>query len=85
MRDSLDTFIAAAPWPQRGALRALVSLGSRPRGVALLGHVPPLDQLATGLLAFGRYDDPRLSRPLGWDSEAVVARGLALRRAEGRP
>jgi hypothetical protein len=85
MGGSLDTFLAAAPWPQRGALRALLSLASRPRGAALLGRLAPLDQLAHGLLALGRYDEPRLSRALGWDGDAVVARGRELRRAEGRP
>jgi len=82
---SLDTFVAAAPCPQRVALRALLSLASRPRGAALLGRLPPLDQLAHGLLTLGRYDDPRLSRALGWDGDAVIARGRELRRAEGRP
>lgn len=85
MGDSLDTFIAAAPRPQRMVLRVLVSIASRPRGAALLGHLAPLDQLAGGLLTFGRYDDPLLSRALGWDSEAVVARGRELRHTEGRP
>jgi hypothetical protein len=33
----------------------------------------------------GRYEDPVVARALGWDAEAVVARGRALRRAEGRP
>jgi hypothetical protein len=32
-----------------------------------------------------RYDEPALSRALGFDAEAVVARGRQLRRAEGRP
>jgi hypothetical protein len=33
----------------------------------------------------GRYDDPAVAGALGWDAAAVVARGRALRRAEGRP
>ena len=45
----------------------------------------PVDQLAGGLLAMERYEDPVLARELGWDAEAVAARGLALRREEGRP
>jgi hypothetical protein len=85
MGGPLDTFLAAAPWPQRGVLRALLSLASRPRGAALLGRLAPLDQLSHGLLALGRYDEPQLSRALGWDGDAVVARGRELRRAEGRP
>jgi len=32
-----------------------------------------------------RYEEPALARALGWDADAVVARGRALRRAEGRP
>ena len=28
-----------------------------------------------------RYEDPTIARALGWDAEAVVARGRALRRA----
>jgi hypothetical protein len=82
---SLEEFLAAAPWPQRTSLRALLSLSSRPRGAALLGRMAPLDQLANGMLTLGRYDDPLLSRALGWDGEAVVARGRELRRTEGRP
>jgi hypothetical protein len=81
----LDVFLAAAPRGQRAALRILLSLASRPRGAALLGRLAPLDQVADGLLAFGRYDDPRISRELGWDGEAVVGRGRELRRSEGRP
>jgi hypothetical protein len=33
----------------------------------------------------GHYDDPEVARALGWDAEAVVARGRALRREEDRP
>jgi hypothetical protein len=32
-----------------------------------------------------RYEDLALARELGWDAEAVVARGRALRRVQGRP
>ena len=82
---SLDAFIAAAPWPQRTGLRALLAIARRPRGVALLARVAPWDQLARGLLTVGHYDDPLLSRSLGWDVDAVIARGRELRRAEERP
>jgi hypothetical protein len=81
----LDGFLAAAPWPQRAGLRVLVALGRRPRGVALLGRLAPADQLAQSLLGMERYEDPVLARALGWDADVVVARGRALRRAEGRP
>lgn len=85
MKGTLDAFVAAAPWPQRPALRALVALAARPRGRALLRRVGPLHQLGTSLLGFARYDDPAVSRALGWDPELVAARGRELRRAEGRP
>jgi hypothetical protein len=81
----LDYFVAAAPWPQRPALRLLLALVRRPRGALLLARVPALEQVASAMLALGRYDDPAVGRALGWDAGAVVARGRALRHAEGRP
>jgi hypothetical protein len=81
----LDGFIAAGPWPQRTGLRALLAVARRPRGAALLARVAPWDQLARGLLTVEHYDDPYVGRSLGWDVDAVVARGRELRRAEGRP
>ena len=80
-----DSFLAAAPWPQRAALRLLLALVSRPRGAALLAHAPLVSQLAGSLRALRDYDEPAVSRALGWDAAAVVRRGRALRRAEGRP
>jgi hypothetical protein len=77
--------ISAAPWPQRTALRVLLALDRRPRGAMLLARVPLAEQAASSMLALGRYDDPDVGRALGWDARAVVARGRALRRAEGRP
>jgi hypothetical protein len=82
---SLDAFIAAAPWPQRTGLRVLLAMARRPRGVALLARGAPLDQIVRGLLTVEHYDDPQVGRSLGWDVDAVVARGRELRRAEGRP
>jgi hypothetical protein len=38
-----------------------------------------------GLAAMNIYDAPDVARPLGWDAEAVAARGRELRRTEGRP
>jgi hypothetical protein len=66
-------------------VRVLLALARRPRGRALLGRLPPADQAGLSLLAMGRYDDPTVARGLGWDAEAVVASGQALRRAEERP
>jgi len=82
---SLDTFVAAAPWSQRVVLRALLAIARRPRGAALLAYGTPLDQVVRGLLTIEHYDDPRVGRTLGWDADAVVARGRELRRAERRP
>jgi hypothetical protein len=82
---SLDTFIAAAPPLQRVGMRALVALARRPRGAALLARIPTANQLAQIVLSLGRYDDPAVGRALGWDGAEVVARGRALRQAEGRP
>jgi hypothetical protein len=81
----LDGFLAAAPWPQRAGLRALLALARRPRGASLIKRFAPLEQLACGLSAAVRHEDDATARALGWDAEAVVARGRALRRAKGRP
>jgi hypothetical protein len=81
----LPEFVAAAPRPQRAALWALLAVARRPRGLALLGRLPALEQTAASLLALVRYDEPARARALRWDAEEVVARGRALRRAEGRP
>jgi hypothetical protein len=81
----LDGFVAAAPHPQRAGLRLLVALGRRPRGRRLLARAAPVDQLANGLIAMERFDDPAVATALGWDAAAVAARGRALRSAEGRP
>jgi hypothetical protein len=85
MTSTLEGFIAAAPWPQRSAMKVLLELGRRPRGAALLTRLPFVAQLARSLVALGRYDEPAVARALGWDAAAVVARGRELRRAEGRP
>jgi hypothetical protein len=84
-RRAVDAFIAAAPQPQRSGLRLLVALECRPRGRRVLGRAHAIDQLANGLLAMGHYEDSARSIALGWDADAVAARGRALRREEGRP
>jgi CubicO group peptidase (beta-lactamase class C family) len=83
-RGTLDEFVACAPALQRAGLRALVALAHRPRGAALLARAPAIDRLAQVVVALGRYDDPGVAIALGWDGDEVVARGRALRRAEGR-
>ncbi|HEY3827732.1 MAG TPA: hypothetical protein VGL57_00920 [Solirubrobacteraceae bacterium] len=85
MSQPLDGFLATAPQPQRVGLRALLALARRPRGARLLESFPTLEQLTCGLLAAERCEVDRTARALGWDAEAVVARGRVLRRAEGRP
>ncbi|HEY4824658.1 MAG TPA: hypothetical protein VIH49_06365 [Solirubrobacteraceae bacterium] len=85
MSPGLDSFIAAAPWPQRPGLRLLLALARRPRGAILLKRMPLAAEAASATLALGRYDDPAIAASLGWDAAAVVAHGRQLRRAEGRP
>jgi hypothetical protein len=85
MSSGLERFITAAPWPQRAGLRLLLALVRRRRGAALLARAPRAQQLACSLVALGHYDEPAVARALGWDAEAVIARGRELRRSEGRP
>jgi hypothetical protein len=85
MSSPLDEMVAAGPWPERLALRALLSLGRRPRGRVVLALLPAADQAVWSLLAMGRYDDPAVASQLGWDADTVVERGRALRIKEGRP
>jgi hypothetical protein len=85
MSDSLKELIAAVPRWRRPGMRALLALAQRPRGMALLRLIAPADQAVAAILAMGRYDDPGLARRLGWDADAVAARGRELRRVEGRP
>jgi hypothetical protein len=81
----LAEFVAAGPWPQRIALRTALALTARRRGRALLARLGPVLQVIDGLAAMSAYDEPNVARTLGWDAEAVVARGHELRRSEGRP
>lgn len=85
MSAGLARFVAAGPWPAPTLLRALLSLARRPRGSALLARLPRIQAPVHAALVLGRYDEPAVGRALAWDAEAVVARGRALRRAEGRP
>jgi hypothetical protein len=82
--EGLDSFLAASPLPARIALGLLLALACRPRGAALLARMPALQQAAQATLALGRYDQPTLARALGWDADAVIARGRALRHAHSR-
>ena len=80
----LAAFVAAAPQPQRAALRLLLALARRPRGKAVLRTLAPAAQVAEGLTAMGHFEDPAVAVKLGWDADAIASRGRALRRAEGR-
>ena len=80
-----DALLRGIPRWQRPGMRLLFAVGSRPRGMALLSRLRPLDQAALALLALVRYDDPAVAGRLGWDADAVAARGRALRESEGRP
>jgi hypothetical protein len=82
---ALDSFIAAGSWPERAGLGIVVALARRPRGARLVRLLSPSDQIASRLLAMERFEDPAIARALGWDADAVAARGRALRREEGRP
>lgn len=84
-RTSLGQFLAAAPLLQRLGMRTLLSLSRRRWGAALIRRSSAVSQLAQVLDGLGRYDDPELARSLGWEAEAVVARGRELRRCENRP
>lgn len=85
MSGALESFLDASPAPQRAGLRVLLAIGKRPRGAAFLTRLPALSQVVRSLLAMERYDDPALARALGFDAQATVAHGRALRREERRP
>jgi len=85
MSEDLDRFVAAGPPALRLGLRALLAVARRPRGSRLLERTPRLHTPALAALSLERYDDPVVSRALGFDADAVAARGRALRHAEGRP
>ena len=81
MTEALDELVGAAPAWRRPGMRLMFALARRPRGLALLHRLSPADQAAAGMLALLRYDDPALARQLGWDADAVIARGAAAREA----
>jgi hypothetical protein len=66
-------------------MRALLPLVRRPRARALLGLLVGADQALSAVAAMGHYDEPQVARGLGWDADAVIACGRALRHEEGRP
>jgi hypothetical protein len=85
VNETVREFVAASPRPQRDALRAMLFLASRRRGRRLLSALPLALQTADNLIAMAYWDEPERAVALGWDAEAVAARGRAIRVQEGRP
>lgn len=77
--------MAAGPRPQRWVLRALLEVARRPRGAELLARVWPLGQIVCALATLDHYEEPEVARSLGFDAQAVLARGSELRGGSGHP
>jgi len=72
-----DAWLAAAPRRNRLGLRALLRLAGRaPR---------PLRGVLDSMALLSYYGDPRVMARLGYDADAVAARGRAIRLRDGRP
>jgi hypothetical protein len=86
--DAFDAWLRAAPAPNRFALRALlrvVGTDDLPRRIESgKGLRDGGAQFLARIAAHCYYGDARVMRALGYDAGEVAARGLALRRAEGR-
>jgi len=85
---AFDDWLRAAPPPNRAVLRVLLRVVAR-------GDVARLIESGKGVRGGGAqflariaahcyYGDEGVMRALGYDAREVAARGLALRRAEGR-
>lgn len=74
---AFDAWLRAAPRLNRLALRALLRLPAPWAGSAR--------EILVRLAAHCYYGDAHVMRGLGYDADAVVARGAAVRAAEGRP
>jgi hypothetical protein len=85
---AFDAWLRAAPAPNRIALRALlraVSRGDVARRVEEgRGALGSGTQILARIAAHCYYGDEAVMRALGYDAREVAARGMALRRAEGR-
>jgi hypothetical protein len=86
--DAFATWLRAAPRLNRVLLRGLLRAVTRgdlagrvERGRGPLGGAA---QFLARVAAHCYYGDDAVSRALGYDAGEVAARGLALRRAEGR-
>jgi hypothetical protein len=85
---AFDDWLQAAPGPNRAALRLLLRVSARgdvarriESGKGVRGGGA---QLLARIAAHCYYGDEAVMRALGYDAREVAARGLALRRAEGR-
>ena len=86
--EAFDAWLRAAPRPNRIALRALLRTAARgdvPRrlesGSGVRGGAA---QFLARVAAHCYYGDEAVLRALGYDAREVAARGMAVRRAEGR-
>ena len=86
--EAFGAWLHAAPAPNRLVLRALLRLVARgdvaqriERGKGVRGGAA---QILARIATHCYYGDEDVMRRLGYDARAVAARGLALRRAEGR-
>ena len=72
---AFDAWLRSAPRINRLVLRGLLRAP----------WVRTAHELLLRVAAHCYYGDPRVMRSLGYDADAVVARAVALRAAEGRP
>lgn len=85
---AFDAWLRAAPPANRAGLRLLLRLTTRgdvaERVERGRGAHAGATQLLARIAAHCYYGDEEVMRRLGYDARTVAARGLALRRAEGR-
>jgi hypothetical protein len=87
--EAFGAWLRAAPAPNRVALRALLRTATRGKDLPRLiesgrGARGGAAQFLARVAAHCYYGDDAVSRALGYDAGEVAARGMALRRAEGR-
>ena len=85
---AFDAWLRAAPAPNRVALRAMLRVATRGDVARRVedgcGRLAGAAQFLARIAAHCYYGDEGVMRRLGYDARAVAARGLELRRAEGR-
>jgi hypothetical protein len=79
---AFEAWLRAAPRPNRLALRAMLLAVARGDIVRRIGG--GATQFLARIALHCYYGDRDVMRALGYDAREVAARGLALRRAEGR-